>query len=93
MRNKFLTKVIGEWKCKGCESPHHAINFSTPDGFFKLKDFMCNHPEHERFFDGYIDHITERTDDVTATFDRIIPDDFANFAYDFLTELEALNKP
>lgn len=65
---------------------HVNSSFSTWKGFGKLKSFMCNLPDSESFFDVYIDLLTQRADDVTATFERLTPDHFADAAYEYLQD-------
>jgi hypothetical protein len=94
-RDKYLTEAMGEcWHeandlntCVKCNYPWCAwLDYSTWEGFGKLKDFMCNLPDSERFFDSYIDELTQRADDVTETFRRLQPDHFADVVYEFLKE-------
>jgi hypothetical protein len=88
--DKHIWCVCGEEFTRFSDLREHIAyrveSFSTWEGFGKLKDFMCNLPDSERFFDSYIDELTQRADDVTETFRRLQPDHFADVVYEFLKE-------
>jgi len=58
------------------------INFSTWEGFGKLKEFMDNSEECYRIYDSYLDKIAENGNHVADTFERITPDSFADHVCD-----------
>lgn len=76
------------WRCRYCHKEDiRNIDFSTWEGFGRLKSFMVEHPEHEAFFDTYIDYLTEHAEGISETFNRIQPDFFAYYVYEFLQGL------
>lgn len=89
-RDKFITKALGYKIWDEVERPKlflvGPLNFSTPEGFFKLKAFMDVHPNKERFYNAYLDTLTENAESVAETFSRITYESFANCAYNFLQE-------
>lgn len=97
-RDKFLSEKMGQCctfnpdhngECLECDcwySDHIPTNFSTWEGFGKLKEFMCNHPRHESFYDNYLDSLTENAESISETFSRISPNEFADAVYGFLQE-------
>lgn len=93
-RDKFLTELIGECfevygrhetgtplKCNCCLRPL-ANDFSTWEGFGKLKKFVENSEECYRIYDSYLDKIAENVNHVADTFERITPDSFADHVCD-----------
>lgn len=79
----YLPKNYSYDTCSKCSAPtSNRPDFSTWEGFGKLKEFIDIHEKADIIYNNYLDKITEYTDRVSENFRRITPDSFADHVYD-----------